>query len=74
MKSNIFCTSFCNQGHRLSDGKPVDHECYVLPTEALHAERAGKFERAQEILALWKDRRPHRGVKVASKVDSGSTY
>jgi len=62
-KNNVFCTSFCNHGHRLSDGKPVKHECYVMPTEALHAERAGDTDRANDILAAWKKRKPHRGVK-----------
>lgn len=62
----IYCTSFCNHGHRLSDGKPVGHECYILPTEALHAERAGDLAKAQDILQKWKKRRTHRGVKESN--------
>ena len=62
-KKGIFCTSFCNNNHRLSDGKPVKHECFVMPTEALHAEMNGDIERAKEVLNNWKKRRPHRGVK-----------
>lgn len=64
MKPEIYCTSFCNQGHRLSDGKPVDHQCYILPTEALHAEKLGWSVRALEILSAWKNRRAHSGIKI----------
>ncbi len=37
----VYCTSFCNKSHRLHDGKPVEHQCYVLNPQALHLERAG---------------------------------
>lgn len=46
----------------MSDGKPVGHECYVLPTEALVAERDGDYERALRILSTWKKRRSHKGL------------
>jgi hypothetical protein len=62
-KPEVYLTSFCNHRHRLSDGKPVEHECFILPTEALHAERAGDTEKATEILSGWKKRRTHRGLK-----------
>lgn len=35
----IYCTSFCNFGHRLKDGKPVEHECYIIRPEMLRMER-----------------------------------
>lgn len=63
MKDEIYCTTYCNHGHRLSDGKPVGHECYVLPTAALHAEKAGRTTQAVEILGQWKKKTPHRGLK-----------
>lgn len=47
---DIYCTSYCNRAHRLSDGKPIEHECYVLPVEMLAAERAGNTCKAVEIL------------------------
>lgn len=40
----IYCTSFCNFGHRLKDGKPVEHECYIIPPELLRLERAGNTD------------------------------
>lgn len=59
-----YCTTYCNHGHRLSDGKPVDHECYVLPPKALEAEREGDYERAIELIQAAKSLRVHRGVKA----------
>jgi len=37
----IYCTSYCNQGHRLSDGMPVNHMCHILPPKALKLEQEG---------------------------------
>lgn len=39
MTTRVYCTSFCNRGHRLDNGHPVDHECYVLDPVRLQAER-----------------------------------
>lgn len=40
---DVFCTSFCNKPHRLSDGVPLNHECYVLKPAGLRHERDGVF-------------------------------
>ena len=71
MKS--FVTTFCNQPHRLADGKPINHHCYVLPTAALHAEMSGEIVKAHAILTGWKKRREHRGVswKQADEQEQG---
>jgi len=62
--NRVYCTTFCNQGHRLGDGKPVGHECYVLPPLALMAERDGDYNKAIRILSETRSsRRVHRGVK-----------
>ena len=50
MNDKLYCSSFCNGAHRLADGKPVDHECYVLPTAALYAEREGDMDKANDII------------------------
>lgn len=42
----IYCTSYCNQGHDLDTGKPVGHECRVIPPRALQLEREGDVEGA----------------------------
>jgi len=61
--SNIYATTYCNQGHRTSDGKPVGHECYVLPPRALELEMAGDYEGAQHEIQARKPLAVHRGVK-----------
>ena len=45
-----YLTSYCNKQHRLSDGKPVEHECRIIPPGALKAERSGDCAAAVEIL------------------------
>jgi hypothetical protein len=62
--SGVFCTSFCNHPHRLNDGKPIGHECFVLPTAMLHYERVGDSAKAREAQALWKHRSTHKGVRA----------
>jgi len=62
-KDKIYQTSFCNQGHRLRDGKPVAHECFILPTAVLEAEMAGDTSKMLDALGNWKNRRRHNGVK-----------
>ena len=49
--NQIYATSFCNFGHNLKTGRPVAHECYILPPTMLAAERAGDTDRANTILA-----------------------
>jgi len=63
VKDKIYQTSFCNHGHRLHDGKPVGHECFILPTEMLEAERVGDMGKAHEVQMAWKNRRRHNGVR-----------
>lgn len=58
-----YVTTYCNHGHRMSDGKPIDHECYVLPPEALNREWAGDVAKAIELLQAAKPLKTHRGVK-----------
>ena len=58
----VYTTTFCNHGHRLEDGKPVAHECYVLPVEALRLEQQGAYDAAIEVLQRAKPLRVHRGV------------
>ena len=62
MKRPTYVPSFCNKHHRLEDGKPIKHECFVLPTEYLCAEKSGNRERAKEVLDGWKKRKPHKGL------------
>lgn len=58
----VYCTTYCNHGHVLDNGKPVNHECYVLPPAALAAERAGDFELADRLITAAKPLKIHGGV------------
>ena len=62
-QSQVYCTSYCNQGHRLSDGKPVNHACNVLPPEALQLERDDDIDGAFKLLLAASPMPMHRGVK-----------
>jgi hypothetical protein len=46
----IFTTSYCNKAHDTQDGKPIAHECYVLPVEALRLEREDKIGKALDVI------------------------
>jgi len=48
---NTYVTSFCNFPHVLKTGRPIDHECYILPPAMLEAERNDNHALANEILA-----------------------
>ncbi len=52
VRTGSYATSFCQQPHRLSDGKPVGHECMIVPPEALEAEAKGEYDRALRLLEL----------------------
>lgn len=46
----IYCSTYCNQGHDLKTGRPVNHECRTIPPKALQAERNGDFELAIRLM------------------------
>ena len=37
-----YVSTFCNHAHRLRDGSPISHECYVLDRKKLKAEAEGE--------------------------------
>jgi hypothetical protein len=45
----LYVTTFCNFAHRMKDGKPIDHECYIIPPALLRAEHDETPDRD----ALW---------------------
>ena len=57
--TDIYCSTYCNMGHRISTGRPVGHECRIIPPAALQAESEGDYKKAIEIL----DKAPFRIVK-----------
>ena len=62
-KPAVYCSAFCNFGHRLSDGKPIGHECYVIPPALLEKERNGEPWPRAEYWAWRDNRKIHRGLK-----------
>ena len=47
---SAYCTTYCNKPHDTSDGKPIGHECYILPPAALAAEIAGDVDQAIHLI------------------------
>lgn len=58
-----YVSTYCNFPHRLQDGKPVQHECRVIPPEALRLEREGKFLEAIEEMNRTPVRMMRKGVR-----------
>lgn len=42
MRRPFYVTTFCNFAHWLDTGRPIDHECYVLPPADLRREMESK--------------------------------
>ena len=64
MRIEVYCTSFCNHGHVVSTGKPVEHECYILPPKAIAAEIRGDYDKANDLIHAAKPMRTMlRGVR-----------
>jgi hypothetical protein len=60
---SVFTTSFCNKGHLLCDGRPIDHECYVIPPYLLRLEMWDAHNTAEEWSKWCNGRRTlHKGV------------
>jgi hypothetical protein len=68
----FYCTSFCNFAHRLSDGMPLNHECYCIPPLLLRLEMAGHPMMADRWHA-WSctSRQTHPGVRTKGGDDLG---
>ncbi len=50
MEKRIYCTTYCNFGHYVATGAPVQHECRTIPPKALKAEMDGDFGLAIKIM------------------------
>lgn len=60
-----YVTTYCNRPHRCADGKPIAHECAILPPEAIASERAGDIPRAIALMQAAKPLRlMRRGVRA----------
>ena len=46
----FYVSTYCNFAHYVRTGRPIDHECRVIPPAALRAEMADDFDTAIEIM------------------------
>lgn len=46
----IYCSTYCNFGHYIKTGRPVGHECRIIPPSALKAEMEDRFDDAIAIM------------------------
>lgn len=72
MSDEIYTTSFCNRGHRMRDGYPIDHQCQILNPAALKLEQEGDCPGA---IALGMRALPERVVAgIKTRDDEGRHY
>ena len=45
-----YVSTYCNFAHNLKTGRPIGHECRVIPPAALRAEMADDFETAIRLM------------------------
>jgi hypothetical protein len=46
----FYVSTYCNFAHDIATGRPMNHECVVIPSAALQAEMDGDFDKAIEIM------------------------
>jgi len=59
----IYVSTYCNFAHRMSDGKPIEHECRIIPPKALQAEKDGNITEAIRLMQEAPVRIMRRGVR-----------
>lgn len=69
-RTRFYVSTYCNSPHRLTDGKPIEHECRIIPPAALKAEMEDDFHKAIQIM---REDRPIRWMVRGSKADKGET-
>ena len=62
-EKRFYVTTFCNKPHCVNTGKPVNHECHVLPIAMMRAEVQGDMTKAQEALSTWGKGPIHKGLR-----------
>ena len=58
-----YVTTFCNWPHRLSDGKPIGHNCYVLDPVKLRLEAEGRISEIEGSIVKEPRREMRRGTR-----------
>ena len=65
--TKFYVTTFCNFAHRLKDGRPIGHECYVLNPKVLRREAEAGAEAALEMVRAGEPLRTDVIVKGRSR-------
>jgi hypothetical protein len=60
-----YIPNYCGKTHSLDTGRPIAHNCVILPVEYLLAEREGRDQDASTIL---KEASPLRQVVCAKRI------
>jgi hypothetical protein len=64
----MYVTTYCNHPHDIKTGKPINHECYVLPPLAIALEMKDRIPEAIDVIQRAKPLRVHRGIKRKENV------
>ncbi len=73
MRTGIYCSTYCNKAHEVPSGKPIEHECRIIPPMALRAEMDGSFDLAMLIMEREPVKIMRRGVKMTRKITNETT-
>lgn len=65
--NKYFCASYCNHPHHKGSGYPLNHECHILPPEAIEMEFMGEYERAAELIQAAKPLKVSQGTRCRHK-------
>jgi len=60
---SFYVTTFCNRAHRLLDGKPIGHNCYVLDLAKLRLEAEGRMDEIEGSIVKEPRREMRRGTR-----------
>ena len=61
---HFYVTTFCNFAHSTVSGRPIGHECYIIPPKLLVAERDLGFD---EAMVLWRPWYSAKGITVRGR-------
>ena len=61
LAGNFYVSTFCNFAHNKKTGRPIGHECVIIPPAALKAEMAGDYDKAN---AIMQRKRAHGALRV----------
>jgi hypothetical protein len=59
----FYVSTYCNHAHRKKDGKPMQHECRIIPPAALRAEQGEDYDLATTILGETRPVIMRHGIK-----------